>query len=69
VDARYVLFSYSNKGKVSIEDLQDIFSRHKVLAVEKFSHKENVQRQLTSNREWLGDQSANFEHLFLVEKT
>jgi adenine-specific DNA-methyltransferase len=69
VDARYILFSYSNKGKVAIEDLQEIFSRHKILAVEKNSHRENVQRLLTSNREWLGDQSANFEYLFLIEKS
>ena len=69
VDARYVLFSYSNKGKVGVEDLEKLFARYQVLAVEKFSHRENVQRLLTSNREWLGDQSANFEHLFLVEKS
>ena len=69
VDARYVLFSYSNKGKVGIEDLQEMFARYKVLAVEKFSHRENVQKLLTSNREWLGDQSANLEYLFLVEKS
>lgn len=68
VDARYVLFSYSNKGKVEIKDLEKIFSQHKVLAVEKISHRENVQKLLTSNREWLGDQAANFEYLFLVEK-
>ena len=68
VDARYVLFSYSNKGKVEIKDLENIFSRHKILAVEKISHRENVQKLLTSNREWLGDQAANFEYLFLVEK-
>ena len=67
-DARYVLFSYSNKGKVEIKDLEKIFSQHKILAVEKISHRENVQKLLTSNREWLGDQSANFEYLFLVEK-
>ena len=69
VDARYVLFSYSNKGKVTVADLEEIFSHYKVLAVEKFSHRENVQRLLTSNREWLGDQSANFEYLFLIEKS
>jgi adenine-specific DNA-methyltransferase len=68
VDARYVLFSYSNKGKVGVEDLRKAFSRYKVLAEEKIPHRENVQRQLTSNREWLGDQSYNFEHLFLFEK-
>jgi adenine-specific DNA-methyltransferase len=67
-NARYVLFSYSNKGKAKIDDLRALFSRHKLLAVEKISHRENVQRRLTSNREWLGDQSANFEYLFLLEK-
>jgi adenine-specific DNA-methyltransferase len=69
VNARYVLFSYSNKGKVSIEDLKAVFSRYKLLNVVKFTHRENVQRLLTSNREWLGDQSENFEHLFLLEKS
>jgi adenine-specific DNA-methyltransferase len=66
--ARYVLFSYSNKGKVEISDLEEVFSQYNVLTIEKFSHRENVQRMLTSNREWLGDQSANYEYLFLVEK-
>ena len=46
VDARYVLFSYSNKGKVEIKDLEKIFSQHKILAVEKISHRENVQKQI-----------------------
>ncbi len=69
INARHILFSYSNKGKVGIEDLRALFSRHKVLAVERFAHRENVQRLLTTNREWLGDQAANFEYLFLIEKT
>ena len=62
VDARYVLFSYSNKGKAGIAELEKIFAQYKVLAVEKFSHRENVQKRLTSNRAWLGDPSANFEY-------
>jgi adenine-specific DNA-methyltransferase len=69
VKAKYILFSYSNKGKVSIPDLVDLFSKFGKLQVAKFSHKENVQKALTSNREWLGDQSINYEYLFLLKKS
>ena len=33
-----------------------------------FEHKENVQKKLTSNKEWLGDQGKNLEFLFVIEK-
>jgi adenine-specific DNA-methyltransferase len=68
INSRYVLFSYSNKGKVSVEDLVGILSKFGSVKVERFTHKEHVQKALTSNREWLGDQSSNYEYLFLLEK-
>jgi adenine-specific DNA-methyltransferase len=68
VKARYVLFSYSNKGKIRIPDLEEAFRKHKSVTVSAFSHRENIQRALTGNKEWLGDQSPNLEYLFLIEK-
>lgn len=66
--ARYVLFSYSNKGKIPIPELRETFRRHKSLTISGFNHRENVQRVLTSNNAWLGDRSQNLEYLFLIEK-
>jgi adenine-specific DNA-methyltransferase len=68
LDSKYFIFSYNNKSKVKISDLVDIFSQHRLLETIEFSHKENVMKKLTSNKEWLGDQNKNLEYLFLIEK-
>jgi adenine-specific DNA-methyltransferase len=69
LNTRYIVFSYNNKSKVKIEDLVDIFSTEcKLLETRYFSHKENVQKRLTSNKEWMGDTSKNYEYLFLMER-
>lgn len=66
--ARYVLISYSNKGKITPERLIEIASSFGKLDVNRIDHKENAQRHLTLNRRWLGDQSQNSEYLFLLDK-
>lgn len=68
LNSRYILFSYNNKSKVKIEDLINIFSKYKNLNHFSFSHKENVMKSLTMNKEWMGDQGENLEYLFLIEK-
>jgi adenine-specific DNA-methyltransferase len=69
LNTRYVVFSYNNKSKVTIEDLIEIFStKFTLVDTIYFEHKENVQKKLTSNKEWLGDQSKNLEFLFVIEK-
>lgn len=69
LNSRYFLFSYNNKSKVKISDLIDMFSTDfTLLETRYFKHKENVQKKLTSNKEWLGDQGENLEFLFLIEK-
>jgi adenine-specific DNA-methyltransferase len=69
LNCRYVIFSYNNKSKVSIEDLIDMFSnKFKLIDTIYFEHKENIQKKLTSNKEWLGDQGKNLEFLFVIEK-
>ena len=69
LNAKWFVFSYNNKSKVKIEDLVEIFSTECNLKETRyFSHKENVQKKLTINKEWMGDTSKNYEYLFLIEK-
>lgn len=68
LNSKYFLFSYNNKSKITIPDLIDIFNEHNLIETLAFSHKENVMKRLTSNKEWLGDQTENIEYLFLIKK-
>lgn len=68
INTQFVLLSYSNKGKVSPDRLVEILSAFGQVTVNRIDHKENVQKNLTTNRQWLGDQSRNFEYLFLLKK-
>lgn len=68
LNTSYIIFSYNNKGKISIGDLENLFSKYGEVSSINFGYKENVQKSLTSNKEFLGDQSANLEYLFLIEK-
>ena len=69
LNSRYFLFSYNNKSKVSIPDLIKIFSEDfNLIETREFKHKENIQKKLTINKEWMGDTSENLEYLFLIEK-
>jgi hypothetical protein len=38
------------------------------VTITRIDHKENVQKSLTINKQWLGDQAQNFEYLFLIKK-
>jgi adenine-specific DNA-methyltransferase len=67
-NAKYVLISYSNKGKLPIEDLVDLMKEFGSVTITRIDHKENVQKNLTINRQWLGDQTQNFEFLLLLTK-
>jgi len=66
--APLILLSYSNKGKITPERVVEIMSTFGRVEVTRIDHKENVQRTLTINQQWLGDQSQNFEYLFLLRK-
>ena len=68
LNCRYVLFSYSNKGKLSEGDLRDIFSDYNLLKFSSFNHKENAMKTATTNEQWLGDQQKNQEYLILIDK-
>jgi adenine-specific DNA-methyltransferase len=69
LNTKYLIFSYSNKSKVTISDLSDYFStKFTLLKTEIIPHKENVQKKLTSNQEYMGDVGENLEYLFLIKK-
>lgn len=69
LNTRYIIMSYSNKGKVTIKDLKECISKtYKLIEIEQIEHKENVQKFLTTNRDWLGDETDYFEYLFVFEK-
>lgn len=68
VQARYILLSYSNKGKIPIPRIVEILTALGTLCITTVDHKENVQKMLTLNKNWLGDASQNVEYLFLLEK-
>jgi adenine-specific DNA-methyltransferase len=68
VNASYILLSYSNKGKMPVERIIEIMKKLGKLEIITIDHKENVQKVLTINKSWLGDQSKNIEYLFLLKK-
>jgi adenine-specific DNA-methyltransferase len=68
LNSKYFLFSYSNKSKVSLDDLLTIFGNHNLIKTIKIPHKENAMKGMTSNKEWLGDMSENIEFLFVIQK-
>jgi adenine-specific DNA-methyltransferase len=68
LSAKYILLSYSNKGKVPIEDFLTLMREFGDVSVTQIDHKEHVQKSLTINKQWLGDGRQNFEYLFLIKR-
>ncbi len=69
LNTKHIIFSYSNKGKVTIPDLTNYFStKFTLLKTEVIPHKENVQKSLVTDGEFMGDMGQNLEYLFLIKK-
>jgi adenine-specific DNA-methyltransferase len=68
INTKYIIFSYNNKSKIKIDDLIAIFSQYNLIETLPFSHKENIQKKLTTNKNYMGDTKENLEYLFLIEK-
>ena len=69
LNTKYIIFSYNNKSKIKIKDLIDYFkNRFTLEETKKIPHKENVQKRLTINNNFMGDESENFEYLFRIKK-
>jgi len=69
-DSKYTLISYSNRSKVSIPDLVELVkSKHKLLNIFEFEHKENSQTNTTTNLKYkVNHNEKNKEYLILSEK-
>jgi adenine-specific DNA methylase len=68
LNAKYILFSYNNKSKIPIGELECLFGKFGQVESVKFPFKENIQKKLTSNNLFMGDTSENFEYIFRIKK-
>ncbi|MFZ8848565.1 MAG: DNA adenine methylase [Minisyncoccia bacterium] len=67
--AEYIVFSYSNNGRVKIKDLIELFSDYcSILEIQKIDYKRNVMAYMRWTYEWVNDIEKNIEFLFLLKK-
>jgi len=68
LNVKYLMFSYNNKGKVTIEDLDNIFGKYKIISKETIEYKENVMKNMKWENKWQFDNSKNYEYLYFIQK-
>jgi adenine-specific DNA-methyltransferase len=66
----YIVFSYSSGGRVSFDELVDIFSKNsKILEIQKIDYKKNVMSSMRWTNEWVKEkEEPHKEYLFLLKK-
>ena len=68
-NAKYLLFSYSNGGRATKQELLDIFNEvGEIIKVVEIDYKMNVMSGMKWTQEWLNSSRKNVEYLFLVKK-
>lgn len=68
-NSKYILFSYSNGGRATKEQLNDIFTTNcKILKILEIQYKSNVMMSMTWTNEWNKENTNTTEYLFLLEK-
>ena len=68
-NARYIVFSYSNGGRATKDELYDIFnSCGRLIRVMEIDYKSNVMSTMKWTNEWLNGDRKNTEYLFIIEK-
>ncbi len=68
-NARYILLSYSSGGRTTKEELFDIIHSHgKLISAKEIDYRKNIMASFSWTNEWLNDNGANKEYLFLMEK-
>lgn len=69
-NAKYIVFSYSNGGRATKDELNEIFnSCGKLLKVIEIDYKTNVMSTMKWTNEWLNGDRQNVEYLFVIEKS
>jgi len=68
--SRFIIFSYSSGGRVSLNNLIEIFCRHcKIVEIRKISYRKNVMSFMRWTNEWVKETNEpHLEYLFLLEK-
>ncbi|MEO0150968.1 MAG: DNA adenine methylase [candidate division WOR-3 bacterium] len=68
--AKYIIFSYSSMGRVSFQELVEMFSKHtKIIEIQKINYRKNVMTYMRWTNEWIREkEEPNIEYLFLLEK-
>ncbi len=68
-NAKYLLFSYSNGGRATKQELFEIFNEvGTIIKVVEIDYKKNVMSVMRWTNEWLNSDEKNIEYLFLVKK-
>ena len=68
-NSRYILFSYSNGGRATKEELNQVFlDNSKNLKIFEIEYKSNVMMSMKWTNEWNKDDTRTIEYLFLLEK-
>lgn len=68
LNTKYFMFSYNNKSRVDISDLDIIFSKYTILNKEVIEYKENVMKNMKWENKWQFDNNTNYEFLYFVKK-
>ena len=67
-NSKYILFSYSNGGRATKEQLNKIFnSNGKIIKILEIQYKSNVMMSMTWTNEWNKENTDTTEYLFLLE--
>lgn len=68
-DANYILFSYSNGGRATKEELNQVFLENsKNFSVYEIEYQANVMSSMKWTNEWNKEDDRTLEYLFLLEK-
>lgn len=68
-NAQYIIFSYSSGGRVSFQDLLEIFSSYtKILEVQKIDYRKNVMSNMKWTYEWIEENNRHQEYIFTLKK-
>lgn len=67
-NSRYILLSYSNRGKAKFEEITEILKKYgKILDILMINYQKNVMASMTWTGDWINN-TRNKEMLFLIEK-
>lgn len=68
-NANYILFSYNNNGRLSIEALVSIFDKYgKIVSIQQIDYQKNVMANMKWTNAWAQENNKNCEYLFLIKK-